>query len=126
MAIVGLGTDIVMVSRLSAHTPDNPAFAKRILHPQEYAQYATHRYPTRYLAKRFACKEAAVKALGTGVGHGVNLADVWCEYTPQGQPQLRYCGGFASHATAMGITGAHVSISDESDYAVATVILTND
>ena len=126
MAILGLGTDIVAVARLAKHTPDSPAFAKRVLHPCEFKEYMSHQQPTRYLAKRFALKEAAVKALGTGIGNGVNLADVWCEYTKLGQPWLRYCGGFAKQAEAMGITLGHVSISDEKDYVVATVILTND
>lgn len=126
MATLGLGTDIVAVARLAKHTPDSPAFAKRILHPTELKEYFDHAQPTRFLAKRFALKEAAVKALGTGIGNGVSLADVWCEYTELGQPWLRYGGGFAKRAEAIGVTVGHVSISDEKDYVVATVILTND
>lgn len=126
MAMLGLGTDIVAVQRLAQHTPDNPAFAKRVLHPDELAIFISHKHPTRYLAKRFAIKEAAVKALGTGVGHGVSMQDVWCEYTEFGQPLLRYCNGFAEHAKILGVTKAHVSVSDEAEYVVATVILTDD
>jgi holo-[acyl-carrier protein] synthase len=126
MAIVGLGTDIVDIRRFDRHTPASPALAERILNATELTEYQAHRAPERFLAKRFALKEAAVKALGTGVANGVSMQDVWVTHTELGQPLLQYNGRFAELATALGVTNAHVSISDERDYATATVILSSD
>ena len=87
------------------------------------ATYVNHAHPHRFLAKRFALKEAAVKALGTGIGHGVSWQHIWLTHTEKGQPLLQFSGGFAKYASGLGVTNSHTSISDEQEYAVATVIL---
>ena len=126
MAILGLGTDIVDIRRFARHTPASPALAERILHASELQDYHAHQTPERFLAKRFALKEAAVKALGTGVANGVSMQEIWVTHTDLGQPQLQYSGRFAELASALGVRSSHVSISDERDYATATVILSSD
>ena len=125
MAIMGMGTDIVQISRFgSSQEPAKPeGLAKKILTPDELATYINHAHPHRFLAKRFAVKEAAVKALGTGIGHGVSWQNLWLTHTDKGQPQLQFSGGFAEYAAQLGVTHSHTSISDEQAYAVATVIL---
>jgi holo-[acyl-carrier protein] synthase len=123
MAIVGLGTDIVQISRFGTINRERPGVAKKVLTPDEFETFAQTAHPQRFLAKRFAAKEAAVKALGTGIGHGVSWQDIWLTHTDKGQPLLQYAGGFAKIALSMGVTGSFISISDEQEYAVATVIL---
>ena len=125
MAIVGLGTDIVKIARFgSAQEPAKlDGLAKKVLTPEELSIYINHAHPHRFLAKRFAVKEAAVKALGTGIGHGVSWQHIWLAHTDKGQPLLHFSGGFAQQAALMGVTHSHTSISDEQEYAVATVIL---
>ncbi len=123
MAIIGLGTDIVQISRFAGQAHQPTGLAKKILTPSELEQYMQQAHPHRFLAKRFAVKEAAVKALGTGIGHGVSWQHIWLEHTDKGQPQLRYTDGFLAIALQLGVTHSHTSISDEQDYAVATVIL---
>lgn len=71
MAIAGIGTDIVEIARINRDSGQRDRLAKRVLTDTELACYATHNQPERYLAKRFAAKEAAVKALGTGIGRGI-------------------------------------------------------
>ena len=68
MAIIGIGTDIVEIARIRAQRERiGDKLAKRILTDAEYAVYLQSSLPERFLAKRFAAKEAAAKALGTGI-----------------------------------------------------------
>lgn len=126
MPVIGLGTDIVQISRFE-HMDDasvkRDRLAQKVLTPNEFDIYQQHAHPARFLAKRFAVKEAAVKALGTGIGHGVGWQHIWLTHTDKGQPLLHYTDGFAQIASELGVTHSHVSISDEKEYAVATVIL---
>lgn len=127
MAVMGLGTDIVEISRFeSASLQANHGLASRVLTDREMQQYLSHKMPVRFLAKRFAAKEAAVKALGTGIGNGVSWHHVCVDNDERGQPFLTFSGHFAGLCEARGITRAHLSISDEKHYAVATVILESE
>lgn len=72
MAILGLGTDIVEISRIQAVVErTGERLARRILSPSEWQHYQQHQQPVRFLAKRFAVKEAAAKAFGTGIRNGL-------------------------------------------------------
>ncbi len=126
MAIAGLGTDIVEITRLGDSENVNERLAKRVLTPAEYEHFCEHSAPARYLAKRFAAKEAAVKALGTGIGHGISFQHIEVRNNALGAPELHFSGEFAKQCEARGITRSWVSISDEKHYAVATVILEAD
>lgn len=127
MAIAGLGTDIIEIARLGSRSSNgdsvNERLAKRVLTPAEYQQFCEHKTPMRFLAKRFAAKEAAVKALGTGIGNGISWQHIEVTNDKLGAPRLTFSGEFASRCEARGIVSAVVSISDEQHYAVATVIL---
>ena len=71
--IRGIGTDLVLVSRIEAALGrQGERFARRILTPDEFARFADHGQPARFLAKRFAAKEAIMKALGTGLAGGLS------------------------------------------------------
>lgn len=126
MAIAGLGTDIVEIARLGKNDEVNERLAKRVLTPAEWQQFSEHSTPIRFLAKRFAAKEAAVKALGTGIGNGISWQHIEVRNNALGAPELAFNGAFLERCTAQGITRSVVSISDERHYAVATVILESD
>lgn len=126
MAVAGLGTDIIEIARLSGSLEVSERLAKRVLTPNEWKQFSEHKMPERFLAKRFAAKEAAVKALGTGIGNGISWQHIEVRNNALGAPELIFSGEFAARCEARGITNSVVSISDEQHYAVATVILESD
>ncbi|QXO17784.1 holo-ACP synthase [Vibrio ostreae] len=122
--IVGLGTDIAEIARIEqVLARSGTAFAARILTPQELALFAARKQQSRFLAKRFAAKEAASKALGTGIAGGVSFQDFIISNDELGKPVLSLQGKAAELAAGAGVTALHLSISDERHYAVATVIL---
>lgn len=123
MAIAGLGTDIVEIARFEVLQDSRDRLARRVLTTDEWAIYAAHNQPARYLAKRFAAKEAAVKALGTGIGRGISWQQLNVSNNDSGAPILSFSGEFAEKCKQKGIVSAHLSLSDEQHYAVATVIL---
>lgn len=121
--IVGLGTDIVEIDRIEAQCQKSMRLAERVLTEQEMLVFQKHLHPARFLAKRFAAKEAAVKALGTGIGHGISWQHIEIVNNELGQPQLTFSGEFAKQCEQRSVTNSVVSISDEKHYAVASVIL---
>jgi holo-[acyl-carrier protein] synthase len=122
MCVLGLGTDIVEIARLSEE-PNLSRFAKRILTQSELTTFLSHKMPGRFLAKRFAAKEAAVKALGTGIGNGISWQHIEISNNELGQPLIAFTNGALERVQLLGATTFHVSIADEQTYAVATVIL---
>ncbi|MCE2571432.1 holo-ACP synthase [Motilimonas eburnea] len=123
MAIIGMGTDIVDIRRIEqALTRTGDHFAKRLLAQSEWQQFLAHKQPARFLAKRFAAKEAAAKALGTGIAAGVTFTDFVVTNNSAGKPELSLQGKAAELALAQTIRHHHISISDEKHYAVVTVI----
>ena len=71
MAILGLGSDIVEIERIAGVIERSGDRARRVLSEAEWQQYQAHQQPVRFLAKRFAVKEAAAKAFGTGIRGGL-------------------------------------------------------
>lgn len=122
--IYGIGTDIVEVARVqSAWERHGERFARRILTPAEYTAFGGAKLPVYYLAKRFAAKEATVKALGTGFRGGIRLADIGVVHNAAGKPDL-VCTGHAQRLMQrLNIGASHLSLADEREYAVAFVIL---
>ena len=113
MAIAGLGTDIVEIARLNRTDASLERLARRILTPNEFLIYTDSRDPVRYLAKRFAAKEATVKALGTGIGNGVSWQHIEVSNNDLGAPQLHFSGEVALLCKQRGIRSSVISISDE-------------
>ena len=90
MAILGLGTDIVEIARIEAVVArSGDRLAKRVLSDNEWALYQAHQQPVRFLAKRFAVKEAAAKALGTGIRNGLAFNQFEVFNDALGKPSLR-------------------------------------
>lgn len=122
--IHGIGTDIVRVARMQANWERyGRRFASKILAPFEYAAFETDKRPAAFLAKRFAAKEAMVKALGTGFRDGVKLTDIGVAHNAAGKPVLVCSGHTLALMSSLGITESHLSLADEQEYAVAFVIL---
>jgi holo-[acyl-carrier protein] synthase len=122
--IYGVGTDIVEIARVTrVLTRYGERFAERILCPPELVRFRAHRKPVAYLAKRFAAKEAFTKALGTGIHAPANWHGVWVVNLRSGQPALEYTTALATLLQQRGVGRAHVSLSDEREFASATVIL---
>ncbi|MEJ8322655.1 holo-ACP synthase [Kosakonia sacchari] len=124
MAILGLGTDIVEIARIEAVVArSGDRLAKRVLSDNEWAQYQAHQQPVRFLAKRFAVKEAAAKALGTGIRNGLAFNQFEVFNDALGKPSLRLWDEAQRMAEQMGVRAMHVTLADERHYACATVII---
>ena len=122
--IVGLGTDIVEIARVEESLQRlGDAFARRILTAVEFEAFLSSKRQSEFLAKRFAIKEAAAKALGTGIGRGVSWQHMTLEHDERGAPLLRFLDGALAQLQVLQGRNIHVSVSDEKHYAVATVIL---
>jgi holo-[acyl-carrier protein] synthase len=125
--IFGIGTDIVQVARIeSALARHGERFARRILAGSEWPAYQQSSRPARFLAKRFAAKEAAAKAFGTGFSHGLRLCDIAVTHDVRGRPLLSFSGQAETLCREHKIRESFLSISDEHHYAIAFVTLTRE
>lgn len=122
--IVGIGVDIVEVGRIErALELYGERFVRRVFTEQEAAYCRQAARPPERFATRFAAKEAALKALGTGWRKGLRLLDVQVSNDPLGAPSLTLIGGALERSRALGVTNIHVSLSHQAEYAIAQVIL---
>ena len=122
--IIGIGTDIINISRIEAMLERRGnRFAQKILGPNEYQRFLETKNKTTYLAKRFAAKEAASKALGTGFRDGLWFTHIEVENDEMGKPRLVFNRRGAEMEASLGIKSTHLSVTDEKDYAVAFVVL---
>ena len=122
--IVGTGVDIVETSRIQrVFERHGERFARRLFTPGEIAYCERFKNKAERYAARFAVKEAAFKALGTGGRAGVRWLDVEVTHQPSGKPELVLKGRAQELAQALGVTHAAVSISHADRYAMAQVIL---
>jgi len=124
MAVLGLGTDIVEIVRIEAVVErSGDCLARRVLSAAEWGLYQQHQHPVHFLAKRFAVKEAAIKAFGTGIRNGLAFNQFEVFNDGLGKPNIRLHDRAAEMAQEMGVTAIHVSLADERRYACATVII---
>lgn len=122
--IYGIGTDIVRVARMQQDLERfGTRFAERILTDNELQEFSISPRPAHFLARRFAAKEAAAKALGTGFSHGLALRHIGVIHDDAGKPLLEFTDAALFFIRERGITTAHISLSDEEDHAVAFVTL---
>jgi len=128
--IVGIGTDLCDTRRVEAAlTRHGERFARRILGDHEWPLFLTRREQSaqrgvRFLASRFAVKEAFSKAIGTGMRHPMTWQTCETVSTDSGQPQLKL-GGELHTWFAQQHWQAHVSISDDSHHVLAFVVIEN-
>ncbi|MBE6357361.1 MAG: holo-ACP synthase [Lentisphaerae bacterium] len=124
MRIIGLGTDIVEISRLQAVLSRfDCRFRERVYTVDELVLADTKSGHIPYFAGRWAAKEAAAKALGCGIGENCAFTDIEILNDEAGRPVLTFSGSAKEFADKLGVTDIKLSISHENSYAVATVVL---
>ena len=122
--IYGVGTDLVDIERLKKILSKNrDGFIKRVLSEHEQALFANKAASAAYCAKRFAAKEAFAKALGTGIGRVVSFQDLTIRNNEDGKPHFIPSEKLRQYLVEKNIKQAHLSISDESQNAIAFVVL---
>ena len=122
--IYGIGTDIVNIDRVKKILSKNrDGFVKRVLSEHEQALFANKAESAAYCAKRFAAKEAFAKALGTGIGRVVGFQDLTIRNNENGKPYFIPSEKLRQYLIEKSIKHAHLSISDESQNAIAFVVL---
>ncbi len=124
MSIIGIGTDIIEVMRIKKiFMKFGDKFAKRILSEIEWKQYVISKKNICFLAKKFTAKEAASKALGTGINYGIYFNQLEFYHNQAGKPKLRFLKQSLKRSREIKCKSIHVSISDQKLYACALVIL---
>jgi len=125
--IIGIGTDIVAVARVAAaFERRGEALAERLLHPDELDLWRQKNQQVAWLAKRFAAKEALLKALGTGLAQGISWQDMVVLPNELGRPTVTWLAqakAYLQELTQGGIAHTHLSISDEDDHVVAFAVI---
>ncbi len=123
MKFIGTGIDIVEIARIEkSYNRYADGFAKKILHDLEIKELQNATDQVAFLAKRFAVKEAFVKALGTGIRGEVKWRNMYVLHDDDGKPLLSFSSDFAAEIDAQKMD-IHISISDEQHYAVAQAII---
>ncbi len=122
--IFGIGTDIVEVERIK-NLSSISKFAKKILSQKELNTFNSLNKDQKvyFLSKQFAAKEAISKALGNGIGHEASLNNIEILRDEKGKPFFNAINELSILISDLGITKTHVSLADESNYAIAMVIL---
>jgi holo-[acyl-carrier protein] synthase len=121
--ILGIGTDLVDIARIEAALEKSDALAKRVLTEFEWEEFESSKQPARFLAKKFASKEATAKAIGTGIGNGISWQHIEIAHDKFGKPMLNPLGAFQDWCEAHRANNLQISITDEKDYASAFVII---
>lgn len=122
--IFGIGVDVLEAKRIDETLERfGPRFIQHLLMPAEQAQLAKTQRPARFLAMRFAAKEAIVKAMGTGFAHGVWIRDVGVVQNSWGKPEVVYSERGEEVRKGLGIGEGHVTLTDEAGLIVAVAVL---
>lgn len=123
--ICGIGTDLVFIPRIRQMLERfGDKAARRILDAEEFLAFQGSSQPAAFLAKRFAAKEAAAKALGTGFRDGLSLQHIAVRNDELGKPALKLIAVAQHKMSQIKASRAFLSLSDDGDYASAYVILT--
>lgn len=122
--IFGIGIDVVRLDRIeSTYARHGVRFVERLLMPEELVAFRLYKRPVRFLAMRFAAKEAIVKALGTGFAHGVWIRDVGIVANAWGRPEVVWSERGRKVRDDLGAGEGHVTLSDEAGLVVAVAVL---
>jgi len=122
--IFGIGVDVLEAARVKRiYEKYGEHFVDRLLLPQERAQLGKTKRTERFLAMRFAAKEAIVKAMGTGFAHGMWIRDVGVVQNAWGRPEVIYSARGEKMRRKLGIGGGHITLTDEAGLIVAVAVL---
>jgi holo-[acyl-carrier protein] synthase len=122
--IFGIGVDVLEAARIKkVFDKYGDHFVERLLMPAERAQMAKTKRKERFLAMRFAAKEAIVTALGTGFAHGVWIRDVGVVQNNWGRPEVVYSARGEKVRRKLGIGNGYVTLTDEAGLIVAVAVL---
>ncbi len=122
--IYGIGTDIVAYPRIAESWERfGWRFAAKLLSEGELLELRQHKQPARMLAKRFAAKEALAKAVGSGLRAPVTMPNISVLHDGLGKPVFQFAPELRQYLAQSGISGHHLSISDEREQVVAFVVL---
>lgn len=122
--IFGVGTDIVEYARVQAtYERFGEHFVRRILMAEELELFRRSKQPARFLAMRFAGKEATVKAMGTGFRNGMWLRDVGILNNDWGRPVIIWSERGQRVCEQLGIGGGHVSLTDDAGLVLAFAVV---
>ncbi len=124
MAVRGIGIDVTQVQRLvSALERFGERMERRLFTDTELAYCRAHKDPLPHLAARFAAKEAASKALGTGMSGGVGFKQIEIVQPGGRVPTLTFHGAALERYQALGCTASHLSLTHDAGIAIACVVL---
>jgi holo-[acyl-carrier protein] synthase len=122
--IFGIGTDILEIARIERiYERYGDHFVDRLLMPEERESFDAGRRAVRFLATRFAAKEAIVKAMGTGFSNGMWIRDAGIRPDGLGKPEVIFSPRGRALCERMGIGAGHVTLSDEAGLVVAVAVL---
>ena len=122
--IFGVGTDIVEYSRVQEiYNRFGERFVNRLLMDEERELLEKNKMPVRFLAMRFAAKEATVKAMGTGFAHGVWIRDVGIVNSDWGRPEVIWSERGRKVCDDLGIGEGHVSLTDDAGLILAFAVV---
>src|SRR6266700_6449676 len=124
MSVLGIGVDLVECGRIQ-HSIDRfgDRFLQRVFTDGEIEYSMSMKFPARHLAARFAAKEAASKAFGTGIGRAMRWRHIDVQKKSCGEPYLVFSGPAQELATKRGVTAALVTLSHTEHHAMATIVL---
>ena len=122
--IFGIGTDILAIERVQRiYERHGARFAEHLLLPDELTLFQRQSRPARFLAMRFAAKEAIVKAMGTGFANGMWIRDSGVLPNASGRPQIVWSMRGQALCERLGIGEGHVTLTDEAGLVVAVAVL---
>lgn len=124
MSLFGIGIDIVQIDRMEKMIEKHgDIFTKKVFHANELNIYQELKYKARFLAKRFAAKEAFAKAFGTGIVQGITLPNIEIANDELGKPYIILHEKTKEKFSSSNASSIFLSISDEKMYAVAHVVI---
>jgi holo-[acyl-carrier protein] synthase len=122
--IFGIGTDVVQLERVKrVYDRHGEHFVERLLLPEEEVAFRNYSRPVRFLAMRFAAKEAIVKAMGTGFAHGMWIRDTGVVPNSWGKPEIIWSERGRAMCEKLRIGEGHITLTDEAGLIVAVAVL---
>lgn len=123
--ILGIGVDLVKIERIEKIVERHgERFLKKIFGPEEIVYAQKRKHSAIHFACRFAAKEAVSKAFGTGFNGEFGFSEITVHNNDAGKPEIILSGKAQKKAQQLGVSSIHLSLSHDSDYAIAQVILT--